>query len=407
MARDLGSVEKLPSGNFRATYMHKGARYRAPMTFPTKNMARAWLGEQQLLIFSRTWVPPEVQTARKKKQAEQEALTVGVWVERWLESQRSDLRVSSFQSKERVIHNRITEVDGAAGKLKDIALIHLDRAAVLEWWEAIKAQFPKTKPTNNKAYGFLKSAMEEAVESEHIDANPVHIKSAAKKPKPKKEPLPTQQELQSIVDNTPKHYQLAAVLCFFHGMRVGEVLGLKREDLTQDPETGQWQVTISRNMQRVQDDDGHCYMLAQEPKTDAGYRTVPIFAGFTKYVTIHLKEVYKGGEYLTMTKRGKTLMDTNLRNELGKAKKAAGITKKIKPHKGRNFLITLLAEQGATPQEIGSVLGQSDLKTITETYMQVRQENRAMVLQRAGNVLQGKTAEVVDINARKGDKKQA
>ena len=39
--------------------------------------------------------------------------------------------------------------------------------------------------------------------------------------------------------------------------------------------------------------------------------------------------------------------------------------------------------------------------------MQVREDNRAMVLQRAGNFLGGVSAEVVDLDARRGTEKRA
>lgn len=47
--------------------------------------------------------------------------------------------------------------------------------------------------------------------------------------------------------------------------------------------------------------------------------------------------------------------------------------KTITPHYGRNYLITRLAEAGATPKEIGRILGQEDTSTIVDTYMKVRE----------------------------------
>lgn len=404
---DFGSIRKLPSGMWAATYMHDGGRHTPGRSFPNKNMASAWLNEQHRLIQLGVWVNPKLQKQRAEKKAQSEQLALGMWMDRWLESQRTGLKPSTFQSYQRTINNRITGVDGAPGKLKNLPLVHVDRQAVFEWWDGVQEVFPTTEQTNYRAYGYLRSAMGAALERELITANPVQIKKASKRPKPKSKELPTRYELQAIVDHTPRHYKLAAVLCYFHGMRIGEVLGLKRDDLRRNPQTGMWQVHVSRNMQRLQDDDGHSYMAELSTKTEAGNRTVPIFEVFSRYVDTHLEEVYQGGKYLTMTKRGNVLMDTNLRNELDKARRAAGVDKHVTPHRGRDFLITMLAEQGATPKEIGSILGQTDLKTITETYMQVREDNRAMVLQRAGNFLGGVSAEVVDLDARRGTEKRA
>lgn len=66
-------------------------------------------------------------------------------------------------------------------------------------------------------------------------------------------------------------------------------------------------------------------------------------------------------------------MDTSFRSVFHRAKSKAGVNSEITPHYGRNWLITRLAEQQATPTEIGRILGQSDLSTILHTYMRVRE----------------------------------
>lgn len=65
-------------------------------------------------------------------------------------------------------------------------------------------------------------------------------------------------------------------------------------------------------------------------------------------------------------------MDTSYRSILNRAEENAGVTTDIDPHCGRNWLITRLAEQGAHLKEIGKILGQTDLETITNVYMKVR-----------------------------------
>ena len=61
-------------------------------------------------------------------------------------------------------------------------------------------------------------------------------------------------------------------------------------------------------------------------------------------------------------------MDTVYRNIFHAAQDRAGVTARITPHYGRNWLITRLAEAVATPREIGRVLGQEDVSTIVGVY---------------------------------------
>lgn len=65
--------------------------------------------------------------------------------------------------------------------------------------------------------------------------------------------------------------------------------------------------------------------------------------------------------------------------------------KPITPHYGRNFIITRLAEAGATPREIGRILGQEDVSTIVNVYMKSREARPVELMRRVD------LDEVVDI----------
>ncbi|MBI8988811.1 tyrosine-type recombinase/integrase [Corynebacterium meridianum] len=71
------------------------------------------------------------------------------------------------------------------------------------------------------------------------------------------------------------------------------------------------------------------------------------------------------------TKRGLTMFDTSFRSTFDTARKKAGVTREFTPHSGRSWSTMKLAEAGATPAEIGRLLGQSDVKTIPDVYLKV------------------------------------
>ncbi|QGU06714.1 hypothetical protein COCCU_03825 [Corynebacterium occultum] len=60
---------------------------------------------------------------------------------------------------------------------------------------------------------------------------------------------------------------------------------------------------------------------------------------------------------------------------------------RITPHYDRNWIITTLAEAGMTPVAIGQILGQRDLKTITEVYMRATQAKTTSILAEVGKTL--------------------
>lgn len=408
--RGFGSTPLLPSGRYRARYNYEGNWHNAPGTFASKTDAEGWLASERRLIDLGQWTPPKVrlEQARRDKAADQ--LTVGKWVEQWLERKR-DLRESTRQQYARVIKNRITAVPGTskAATLATLPLGKLDKAAVYDWWDALGKKY-KTPQTNRKAYIYLRAALDDALERDLVEVNPVDVKAARHKPKTKDKELPDTDTLHRIVNAAPERHRFALMLCLFSGLRVGEAIGLRRGDLRNvgTKKQPQWVVQVRGNLQRLVDDDGHVYMHWQEPKTKAGRRDVPIFPTFNTTVRVHLDKYAPKdpADYLTTTRAGKPVMDTSLRNILGRACEAVGLeTNAVTPHYGRNWFITHLAENGATPVEIGQLLGQTDLKTITEVYMKARPENIAAVMGRVGGTVES-SSRAVDKEAEKNKKKR-
>ena len=57
--RDWGTVRKLPSGRYQASYLDGAkARRNAPDTFPTRAAADAWLTKQRAAMDAGTWRDP-------------------------------------------------------------------------------------------------------------------------------------------------------------------------------------------------------------------------------------------------------------------------------------------------------------------------------------------------------------
>ena len=76
------------------------------------------------------------------------------------------------------------------------------------------------------------------------------------------------------------------------------------------------------------------------------------------------------------------VMDTSFRSVLGRAVGRAGASERIRPHSGRRWLVTRLAEKGAHVKEISKLLGDEDLEVIMSIYMQVRTKIRILETQK-------------------------
>lgn len=406
--RQFGTIELLKSGRYRAYYTGPdGARHSGPRTYISPDDAAAWLRTEQRLIEFDEWTPPTTRTQTR----EDKARTTGQWLEEWLElrSHGPDaLGPATLQDYRKDIRLRITHVEGKAARLRDIPLTQLTKRDIAAWWDDITAHH--TANTCYKTYKRLRTALNAAVDRDMISTNPAILKEATKRPKSKRKELPTRQVLQDIVDaldhTQPRvdgSQKLLAILTFFHGLRIGEALGLRRGDIEDQGET--ILVHIRGNAYRSKE-KGVGMVRKDTVKTDAGYRTVPIFPAFHEDVRWHLENRAgsHSGAMLFTTGTGRIITDTSYRSILERAKKRAGYDDvTVTPHYGRNWVITTLAEAGMPIPAIGEFLGQRDLRTITEVYMRATDDRKASVLE-AVNATLAVPDGVVDLDAKRQEK---
>lgn len=378
--RLFGTISRLSSGKYRARYTGPdGKKYSGPHPFFTKDDAGAWLRQEQKLIEFDEWQPPHLRYRTK----EDDARTVGDWLRQWLDLQEKRLKPSTMVNYRTTLDRRILTITGKAGRLRTIPLVRLTRRDVIDWWDALTIQFGY-QPYNRAAYVRLRTAIQAAVDRDLIPTNPVDVKEARHKPKPARKELPEAATMQKIVDNLNPTHKIIGILTFFHGMRIGEVLGLRRKDITIAGDT----ILIHIRGNAYRTSNGMKYQ--DTPKTSASHRTIPVFKKFHQDIIEHLATIGDSPDaFICTTGSGKIILDTSYRSVLHRAKTRAGITERISPHYGRVWLITTLVEQGMTIPAIGELLGQVDLKTITEIYMRTSNARRQEALQRVSDSLMG------------------
>lgn len=399
LKRRFGSIRQKGARFTVAFTAPDGKRHSPGKSFATAKQAELWLAKEEALIEQHNlgyvvWVPPQVRNA----QDIQSSVTVAQWLDTFhenLEHRPKPPRPSTMQNYRRVTSNRITDPLAPGDKepdvtrLADIQLVKLTKNDVYRWWDGLQRAYPTAHTINQQAYKRLKAACDEATRREMIPFNPVEIREAGKKVAPKEKYLPSDEELNAIYAHVPEQYRVLTSLMLFHGLRIGEAIALEQRHVHVEEQPGESVprvvVQVEQNAQRVRDDDGKIYMMVQPPKTEAGYRSVPIMPQHVPDFLRHLKEFAptttttvetldrpRAVNLLTATRTGQIVMDTSYRSVLERAEIKAGVTTEIDPHCGRNWLITRLAEQGAHLKEIGQLLGQDDVQTILNVYMKVR-----------------------------------
>lgn len=97
-----------------------------------------------------------------------------------------------------------------------------------------------------------------------------------------------------LKDKNPDN--LAALICMYTGMRIGEVCGLKWDDFDEQEKT----LSIKRTVQRISDNNGSTQLVIGTPKTNSSFRTIPI----PDFLADILRRMRRGGNLPIFSKNG-------------------------------------------------------------------------------------------------------
>lgn len=167
---------------------------------------------------------------------------------------------------------------------------------------------------------------------------------------------------------------LAILLLFNTGMRPGEVVALKRKDISLQ----KVEVYKTEVVQRV--NGSEVYEVADRTKTEAGERTVMIPSSATNLMKKILRlNPFGDPEEFVFQKNGKRITTTQLRERQKRLCKKAGITVKS-PNKIRKTYASILIDKGVAESIITQQMGHTSIKT-TEMYYHKNRFNENEIIQ--------------------------
>ncbi|EYR61847.1 integrase [Actinotalea ferrariae CF5-4] len=335
----FGQITKLPSGRYRARYQVAGVvprRYvNAPTTFARKTDAQDWLAAQRTLIVQGVIRP----TALASK------ITLAEYAERWLSTRRSStgepLRPSTARTYRHYLDRHILPALGAK------TLPSITRAGVDAWYSALLPDRPTLRA---RTYALLKTILSSAVDEELLAVNPCRVRGGSLV-RPATHPVVlTPLEIRLLADQMPERLRAAILLGAWCQLRSGELLELRRRDVSHGT------VTIARGVTWV---DGR--PIVGRPKTDAGVRAVALPPHIGADLADHLDRFANPGQNgLLFAARpgvdrqiyGPTFADTFKR-----AARRAELPGTLRFHHLRHAGLTLLAQSGATLAELQARAG--------------------------------------------------
>ena len=309
-------------------------------------------------------------------------ITVGEYLDRWLvECVKGTVRESTFERYEYAIRPHIKPALGRV-KLKSLTPAHA-RGFYRE-----KLDTGLASATVHKMHVVLHKALDQAVADGLIPRN---VTDAIKVPRVDREeinPLTSEEANHLIESARNDRLEALYILAIHTGLRQGELLALKWEDLDLEART----LRVRRTLTYA----GGKYSLA-EPKTKKSRRTVRLTTGAVAALQGHLKRQmgemdrlsspYRPGGLVFANETGGTINPSNLRNRsFARLLKRAGLPTNTRFHDLRHTCATLLLSRNVNPKIVSEMLGHANIAITLDTYSPVlpdMQEKAAKALEEA------------------------
>ena len=314
-------------------------------------------------------------------------LTVEEHMKGWLkDSARGTVRQSTFERYGQMVDLHIVPALGRI-KLKALAPAHVRHLYRVKLDGS--GGSPGLAPaTVHKLHQCLHKALAQAVADGLIPRNACDALKLPRIDREEIDPLTAEEANRLIAAAGGDRLEALYVLAIHTGLRQGELLALRWEDL--DLEAGA--LRVRRTLTRTKG----TYSTG-EPKTKKSRRTVRLTTGAVAALRGHLKRqleemdrlgsLYKPGGLVFANEAGGIINPSNLRNRsLAKLLRDAGLPAETRFHDLRHTCATLLLSRNVNPKIVSEMLGHATIAITLDTYSHVlpdMQEKAAKALEEA------------------------
>ncbi len=337
--RHFGSIRKLPSGRYQASYWHLAVHHTAPRTFISKGDAQTWLCNIEIRIHQGDWVDPAGGR-----------MTVSELADRWKERDPSK-RSSTLDRDDAILRIHVLP---ALGTRSVHQVNPADIQRLVNGWTGRQA--PRTVV---RQYAVVRALFAYAVRARWVSRTPC---DAIKLPRldALQRRVPTPEEVTAIAEAVGEPYQTMVWLGAVLGLRWGEVAGLTVANLDLLKET----IMVTHQLTR----DGE---LAP-PKSRAGVRRLTIPGVLVHRLAAHMAATGLTGKdrdvLLFRASNGEPLHYSNWRQRVwAPAVRAAGMDDVVF-HDLRRVAASEMVALGIDVKTAQNRLGHSSVRMTLDIY---------------------------------------
>lgn len=344
-----GSFRKLPSGKWQVRYTDPDGIQRSLGTYLTKQSGQEALRRVLSDIDKGVW---ELSRDSNRALIDGKTLTLAEVAERYRKlGTRGGNPLSPRTLAEYEGYIRRDLARFANSPIRSIRAEQID-----DWW--IELGEKGTLSLRQKVYSHLKSLTRFALRKGWIAKDPCDIPGGTQAPSVKNPIIPTRQEAEMIIELAPENLKALFLMASWGGFRKGELLELRRKDISFDEALGLYKVDASRGVIWLPGGNTE----VRSPKYESGRGNwLPPFCN--EIVRKHLHTVPLDPEALLFPDPGtnKHYSNHRLNRTWDRIRKASGYTGTL--HTLRSFAGTEYAMANATAREIMDYLGHTNIKT--------------------------------------------
>jgi integrase len=269
----------------------------------------------------------------------------------WLRNIKKHIAASTFDDYRKTVNNILIPEFG------DIAIQDFRKSHVKDWG--------KDKTCSNKRFSNilspLRSVLDEAVDNEILEVNPLAGWQYTHKEPPKKSKIDpfSQKEMQAIFAATTGQGKNVLQFLFWTGLRTSEMVALNWEDVDLVNDL----ILINKAMTKKT-------KTPEKTKTESGNREIKLLPPAKQALIAQKQHTYLKNEEVFQNPRHleRWTGDQAIRKTLWTpALKKAGVRYR-NPYQTRHTYASMMLSAGESPMWVKTQMGHSDLKMIFQTY---------------------------------------
>ena len=308
-------------------------------------------------------------------------MMVDAWFEYWIDVKKKTVRPNTVRNYTERYNKNIQKIIGRK-ILTEVKPIHCQKIFTDMAEEGYKTS------TIYQTRIALFNMLEFAKENEVILSNPCKksVKSDMGKPSQKKEALTIDVQKKFIEYAKGQSYENQFRFILQTGLRTGELVGLKWED-----------IDFAKKAIRIQRSMEYRYSVGEwrigEPKSKVGYRTIPLTDEAIRILTEqkeknkNIKKIQEEwSEFIFLSRKGEPVKNSAYDTALFKICDKAKINR-FSMHVLRHTFATRCIEGGMMPKTLQKILGHSNIGITMNLYVHITEDEKQKEIDKVSCVL--------------------